>query len=795
MPDFEDKEGETALHKASLNGHLPVVKFLLTIPERAADVHAQDADGWTALHNACSKGYLDIVRYLCENAGAAEEVPHSDPLVRGIDRKSNGGWTPLMNAASKGNLPVVLYLLNKQNADPLVRNNWGETAYDVAAAVFEVWICEMLAKAEAERWSDGAAAYRSLAIHTTVPLILYENQRLDGRYKTLALSGGRPKFSTLGLGRKGRPGQFQLQWKGLGDPPSRDPFTWRSDVQLPFLHHPFEIPLPDEAATRSGAERSHFWLSDWTLDLTDPKVDTTDGWQYATAFDEADDRWVAQPPPALERLLFGTTTGSQYDSTQSSGASSSTTRHSPYAWVRRRRWVRVMRRRLDIPPLPFLGPDGAFYNLTEGGALSLVSEDIAPVDEEGGVELGAVAVTPSHSFQDYVSHARYLAGNHHTDMDDDDRGLSAKNARRIVTELERAVTELQVGISDDHDVDRRTQAEVLLNVYSRELERRKIALGAQNHLSLDQDSEAEDEDEDDDDDFQYTGASSGSPTAPHNVSFSSRSTDYFSNPTSSRPFADLTPHLIQAPEFRVPTHEAPQKVGTPQWNLPTPHPLHAQWDRDETASHCKECKRRFTFLLRKHHCRKCGHIFCDRCSASRVHLEPSDVVRDPGSTPTEVPHTPDSLFRVCQSCHDLTTAGVSGGLQGLRTSSIERIVVDHGSLTVPRHNRDRDSIVSDLAECPVCNQNLDDLGPPSVQEAHVKTCLEGGSGKAPAPKYLVYKLPGESTLIGVECVICLEEFTKGSLVARLSCLCTFHSACLTAWLQRGRSCPVHARDV
>lgn len=48
-----------------------------------------------------------------------------------------------VNAASKGHLPVVLYLLTKQNADPLVRNNWGETAYDAAAAVFEVWICEV----------------------------------------------------------------------------------------------------------------------------------------------------------------------------------------------------------------------------------------------------------------------------------------------------------------------------------------------------------------------------------------------------------------------------------------------------------------------------------------------------------------------------------------------------------------------------------------------------------------------------------------------------------------------------
>lgn len=38
---------------------------------------------------------------------------------------------------------MVLYLLSKQNANPLIRNNWGEAAYDAAAAVFEVWICEV----------------------------------------------------------------------------------------------------------------------------------------------------------------------------------------------------------------------------------------------------------------------------------------------------------------------------------------------------------------------------------------------------------------------------------------------------------------------------------------------------------------------------------------------------------------------------------------------------------------------------------------------------------------------------
>jgi ankyrin repeat protein len=88
MPDMEDKEGETAVHKAALNGHLKVVQYLLPV---RADVHCQDADGWTALHNACSKGYLDIVRWLCESGGAAEDIDGTP----GVDVRSKGGYTPL----------------------------------------------------------------------------------------------------------------------------------------------------------------------------------------------------------------------------------------------------------------------------------------------------------------------------------------------------------------------------------------------------------------------------------------------------------------------------------------------------------------------------------------------------------------------------------------------------------------------------------------------------------------------------------------------------------------------------
>lgn len=186
-----------------------------------------------------------------------------------------------MNAASKGHLPVVLYLLSKQGADPLVRNNWGETAYDIAAAVFEIWICEVsrfvgtpvksdslpikvLQRAESEKWRMTTVPYDPVAVHTTVPVLLYENQRLDLRLKTLAISGGRPKFSASGLGKKGRPAPFELLLPKVDDDTGKRVLpAWRSDVQLPFLEDPFSLPKPDrsnDGPSREGAERSHFWL-------------------------------------------------------------------------------------------------------------------------------------------------------------------------------------------------------------------------------------------------------------------------------------------------------------------------------------------------------------------------------------------------------------------------------------------------------------------------------------------------------------------------------------------------------
>ena len=180
----------------------------------------------------------------------------------------------------------------------------------------------------------------------------------------------------------------------------------------------------------------------------------------------------------------------------SSGASSTKSQ----AWVRRRRWVRVMRRRLDIPPLPFLGPDGSMYHLAADGAMIPYVEDNMSDDGGEGQELGAMPSTMLSSAQDYVARARYLVGNQSRDSDANGEILNAVDARRAIAKLERATTELRQGLlgestftirfvsnlneifTGDDDSDRKTQAEVLLNAYSRELERRRLAAGAQGLL-------------------------------------------------------------------------------------------------------------------------------------------------------------------------------------------------------------------------------------------------------------------------------------------------------------------------
>lgn len=140
---------ETAIIKASENGRLDVVKFLLkngANPDDADKTSAAD----TALIQAAFQGHDQVVRRLLR-AGA------------NIEKQNNAGTTPLIAAASEGKIKVVNLLVQK-GADASRTNADGETACDIASTLFKsdakikTKLCNLLQKNEKESLSDSSSS-------------------------------------------------------------------------------------------------------------------------------------------------------------------------------------------------------------------------------------------------------------------------------------------------------------------------------------------------------------------------------------------------------------------------------------------------------------------------------------------------------------------------------------------------------------------------------------------------------------------------------------------------------------
>lgn len=242
------------------------------------------------------------------------------------------------------------------------------------------------------------------------------------------------------------------------------------------------------------------------------------------------------------------------------------------------------------------------------------------------------------------------------------------------------------------------------------------------------------------------------------------------------------------------THATPDDASSISSDFPTAEHVArsvGRWEDDCDVAACHKCTRRFTFFLRKHHCRRCGRIFCDACTSQRVHLPVQDLVIDP-AVPEMLRGERLGPSRVCDWCVD-TYALVpderssAGDLSLWETIGLVRPRDEAAERSLPSHT-------SGLEECPVCFCTLSALAPLEVREAHIRHCLEHGA-PAHAPRrtrYVVSRLTPDSVLLGTECIICMEEFVVNDRIARLNCLCCFHHACIAAWLQKSHGCPTHA---
>jgi hypothetical protein len=55
----------------------------------------------------------------------------------------------------------------------------------------------------------------------------------------------------------------------------------------------------------------------------------------------------------------------------------------------------------------------------------------------------------------------------------------------------------------------------------------------------------------------------------------------------------------------------------------------AIWADDNTVTRCTKCRGEFSYTVPKHHCRKCGLIFCGNCTGSRMIIPADQLVLRP----------------------------------------------------------------------------------------------------------------------------------------------------------------------
>nr|GLL28791.1 uncharacterized protein LOC109165694 isoform X1 [Ipomoea trifida] len=79
------------------------------------------------------------------------------------------------------------------------------------------------------------------------------------------------------------------------------------------------------------------------------------------------------------------------------------------------------------------------------------------------------------------------------------------------------------------------------------------------------------------------------------------------------------------------------------------------------ASHCQGCSSQFTFINRKHHCRRCGGIFCGSCTQQRM------ILRGQG----------DSPVRICEPCKTLEEAARFEMRYGHKRAGKEEVIEDY----------------------------------------------------------------------------------------------------------------------
>ncbi|KAJ2827421.1 hypothetical protein GGI24_002650 [Coemansia furcata] len=186
------------------------------------------------------------------------------------------------------------------------------------------------------------------------------------------------------------------------------------------------------------------------------------------------------------------------------------------------------------------------------------------------------------------------------------------------------------------------------------------------------------------------------------------------------------------------------------------------WEPDEATAVCRQCSRRFSLFLRRHHCRRCGLVFCDSCSSRRALLgSPVSTTQGgyyaPPSTESD-DNTP--LFqiyaatlrgmywrfresRVCSSCAESVShlpAAHTGSLALVESVGSMPIENAYNIFRAPSSQvaegavAGRPASATSIRVCPVCDRDWATVwgsmgrvpgeGWQEAQERHIRECIE-----------------------------------------------------------------------
>ncbi|XP_053553372.1 zinc finger FYVE domain-containing protein 21 isoform X2 [Bombina bombina] len=185
-----------------------------------------------------------------------------------------------------------------------------------------------------------------------------------------------------------------------------------------------------------------------------------------------------------------------------------------------------------------------------------------------------------------------------------------------------------------------------------------------------------------------------------------------------------------------------------------------QWVPDKECPRCMQCETKFDFITRKHHCRRCGKCFCDKCCSKKVPL-PRMCFVDP--------------VRQCAECSLISqkeTEFYDRQLKVLMTGATFSIT--HGS-----------SEKSETVVCRLSNNHrylfLDGENHYEIEVSQISTIqilteglTPGGGNSRAIGMLLQYKKPGSEDLIQMKFTTS-EDFTSNKMMST-SWLAAIHKA-------------------